>query len=179
MTFYTPDRRDVRKADSPPSSVERAGRPRAALFSRWDGTQSIPDLDADELVDALADDVMADGDVGEALRRLLERGLRSDDPTRQDLAGLRDLIEQLQDRRRELLDQYKLGDVLGDVRRELDDIVAEERVGVERRLADASTPAPETDPSLHRMLRDAAAKRLDRLDALHQEDAYRIPALAA
>jgi uncharacterized protein with von Willebrand factor type A (vWA) domain len=177
VTFFTPDRRDVREADPPPSQAERAGRPRAALFSRWDGTQSIPDLDADELVDALADDVMADGDVGEALRRLLERGLRSDDPTRQDLAGLRDLIERLQGRRRELLDRYKLGDVLGDVRRELDDIVAEERAGVERRLADASSPAPETDPSLQRMLRDAAAKRLDRLDGLPPEVGERIRAL--
>ena len=55
---------------------------RAARYARWDGTQSIPALDADEILDALADDVMAEGDLGEALRRLMERGWRGRDATR-------------------------------------------------------------------------------------------------
>jgi hypothetical protein len=36
---------------------------RAARYARWDGTQTIPALDADEILDALADDVMAEGDL--------------------------------------------------------------------------------------------------------------------
>jgi len=182
MTFWTPDRRDVREArplgEDGPSPRPAGGGREAARFSRWDGSQSIPDLDADALVDALADDVMADGDVGEALRRLLERGLRSDDPTRPDLAGLRDLIERLQARRADLLERYRLGDVLGVIRRELDDIVADERAGVERRLADASAGGgSEADGELREMLRSAAAKRLDRLDALSPDLGERIRGL--
>ncbi|HEU0236369.1 MAG TPA: VWA domain-containing protein [Candidatus Limnocylindrales bacterium] len=158
-------------------------------YSRWDGTQAVPDLDADELLAAMADDVMADGDVGDALRRLLERGLRSDDPTRPDLAGLRDLIDRLGRRREELLDRYRLGDVLADIRREVDEIVGLERAGVERRLAEAAgagepeptaaTDADGPEPTgandqLQAMLRDAAARRLDQLDRLPADVGERI-----
>jgi uncharacterized protein with von Willebrand factor type A (vWA) domain len=177
MTFFTPDRRDVREPDAAPRGP--AGPPRGARYSRWDGTQSVPDLDADELLDALADDVMAEGDMGEALRRLIERGLRSGDPSRPDMAGLRDLIEHLQRRREELLERYRLGDVLGDIRRELDEIVAAERAGVERRLEAASSTSADaaTDPALRAMLRDASARRLDRLDALPPDVGGRIRGL--
>ena len=62
---------------------------RAARYSAWDGSQQVADLEADEILDALADDVMAEGDLAEALRRLMERGWRTGDPTRGDMAGLR------------------------------------------------------------------------------------------
>jgi uncharacterized protein with von Willebrand factor type A (vWA) domain len=179
MTHWMPDRRDLASGDATP---RREGpSPRAARYSRWDGTQSIPDFDADEVLDALADDVMAEGDVGEALRRLMERGFRSGDADRGDLAGLRDLIERLQERRRELLERYQLGDVLGDIRRDLDEIVGEERAGIERRLDSAVPPSPQgeqsDDPALRSMLRDMAAKRLDQLDALPEDVGGRIRGL--
>ena len=31
-------------------------------YSRWDGSQSLPDFDADDLLAAMADDLLADGD---------------------------------------------------------------------------------------------------------------------
>jgi uncharacterized protein with von Willebrand factor type A (vWA) domain len=180
MAGWTPDRRDLR--DVPGGITPRdALLARAARFSRWDGTQSLPDLDADDVLGELADDVMAEGDVSAALRRLMERGWRSGDPTRRDLPGLQDLMERIQRRREELLDRYKLGDVLADVRRELDDIVAEERGGVERRLDRAAAePAPgedAPDPALRQMLRDQAARRLDQLDALPADVGERIRSL--
>src|SRR2546423_4646412 len=121
---------------------------------------------------------MAEGDIGAALRRLMDRGMRSGDPTRQDLAGLQDMIERIQRRREELLDRYKLGDVLGDVRRELDEIVAQERAGVERRLDEGSAPRDASQPddaALRKMLRDMAGKRLDQLDALPPDVGGRVP----
>ncbi|MBA2314887.1 MAG: hypothetical protein H0V87_05820, partial [Chloroflexi bacterium] len=144
MSAYIPDRRDLR---DPGATIAPRGPilPRAARFSRWDGSQSIPALDADEILDALADDVMAEGDMAAALRRLMERGWRSDDPSRRDLAGIQDLVERIQRRREELLDRFKLGDVLADVRRELDEIVAEERAGIERRLDRAAGAPPAAD----------------------------------
>ncbi|HXG39801.1 MAG TPA: hypothetical protein VNJ28_02565, partial [Candidatus Limnocylindrales bacterium] len=117
----------------------------AARYSRWDGSQALPDLDAEEILDALAEDVMAEGDVEAALRRLIEHGWRSGDPTRGQLPGLRELLERLERRREELLERYRLGDVLADIRRELDEIVAEERAGVQRRLDEAAA-ADRRDP---------------------------------
>ena len=109
-----------------------------------------------------------------ALRRLMERGWRSDDPTRRDMAGLQDLLDRLRSQRQELLERFQLGDALADVREELESIVEEERAGVERRLDGASrrrrtaapTVADHDDAQLRSMLRDMAAKRLDKLDAL-------------
>jgi uncharacterized protein with von Willebrand factor type A (vWA) domain len=201
---FTPDRRDVRDAGSAMSSRDEV-LARAARYSHWDGSQSVPDLEADEILDALADDVMAEGDLSSALRRLMERGWRSTDAARQDMAGLRDLMERLARRREEVLDRYKLGDVLADVRAELDGIVAEERGGVERRLDQASRPlqegqvargqagdaaatedgandleeagAAEDDRALRRMLRDVAARRLDQLDQLPPDVGGRIRGL--
>jgi uncharacterized protein with von Willebrand factor type A (vWA) domain len=181
VTGYTPDRRDLR-GGSPADPDRSTVLTRAARFSRWDGSQLVPDLGADEILEALADDVMAEGDVGEALRRLLERGWRSGDPTRPDLPGLRDLLDRLRQRREDLLDRYRLGDVLADVRRELEEIVATERAGVERRLADAAAPtgpdgdpgAASLDPDVQRAARDLAARRLDRLDALPRDLGARV-----
>jgi uncharacterized protein with von Willebrand factor type A (vWA) domain len=165
---FTPDRRDVRDAGSAMSAREEA-LARAARYSQWDGSQAVPDLDADEILDALADDVMADGDLASALRRLMDRGWRSTDPSRPDMAGIRDLMDRLARRREEVLDRYKLGDVLADVRTELDGIVAEERTGVERRLDQASRPPKQqsadreavddqgSDPALGRAASEDAA----------------------
>jgi len=175
MTGFTPDPRDL---EAPRAATARGDTllARAARYARWDGTQTIPALDADEILDALADDVMAEGDLAEALRRLMERGWRTGDPTRPDLAGLNQLRERLRQRREELQERYDLRDVLADVRRELEEIVAQERAGVQGRLDDAAAPADGSreDPALRSMLRDAAARRLDQLDALPRDVGARI-----
>jgi len=109
------------------------------------------------------------------------------------MRGLQDLIERLRQQRQELLDRYKLGDVLSDVRRQLDEIVGTERHGIERRLDEASAPAraadsgskgrsssekaPPPNAQLRSMLRDMAARRLDQLDALPSEVGGRIRGL--
>ncbi|HLQ47579.1 MAG TPA: VWA domain-containing protein [Candidatus Dormibacteraeota bacterium] len=71
--------------------------------------------------------------------------------------------------------------MLADVRQELEEIVAEERAGIERRLDTAATPPDGTavDPSLRAMLRDAAARRLDELEALPRDVGGRIRGLEA
>ncbi len=180
MTSFSPDPRDLGQAAGQ-TPVRDPLLARAARYARWDGTQSIPALDADEILDALADDVMAEGDLSEALRRLMERGWRAGDPTRPDLAGLNDLRERLRRQREELQERYQLRDVLADVRQELEEIVAEERAGIERRLDTAATPPEGTavDPSLRAMLRDAAARRLDQLEALPRDVGGKIRGLEA
>jgi uncharacterized protein with von Willebrand factor type A (vWA) domain len=182
VSHFTPDPRDL-DAGAAGAAGRDALLARAARYARWDGTQSIPALDADEIMDALADDVMAEGNLGEALRRLMERGWRAGDPTRQDLAGLDDLRQRLRRQREELQERFQLRDVLADVRQELEEIVANERAGIERRLDEAAAPragdtsAGQTaadDPKLRAMLRDAAARRLDQLDSLPRDVGGRI-----
>jgi uncharacterized protein with von Willebrand factor type A (vWA) domain len=171
MTAYSPDPRDL-SGRVPRSNDPIAELARRARYSRWDGSQRLPDLDADEILKALSDDVMAEGDLAEALRRLMERGWRSGDPTRPDMAGLQDLMERLARRREDLRERYDLGDVLGDIRRELEEIVAQERTGVERRLQNAAQDAP--DPDTARAAQDLASRRLDKLDSLPPDLGERI-----
>jgi len=58
-------------------------------YSRWDGTQNLSDLDADDLLAAISDDLMSDGDLWSALRRMFQRGTQ--DPQGQRMPGIQDL----------------------------------------------------------------------------------------
>ena len=48
-------------------------------YSRWDGTQRIEGLDADDVLKALSDDYLEDGNLQKALQRLMQDGIRSED----------------------------------------------------------------------------------------------------
>jgi uncharacterized protein with von Willebrand factor type A (vWA) domain len=104
-------------------------------YYEWDGTQEIPGLDADEVLESLTDDLMNFGDLQHALRNLLQRGMRN--PLGQRLEGLRDLLQQLRQQRRQTLDQYDLGSVFEDIRKRLDEILEMERATLDRRLEEA------------------------------------------
>ncbi len=165
-------RRANRRHEPDSASLGWSGRFR---YSRWDGSQRLPDLGADEILDAVSDDLMAEGDLADALQRLFQRGLprRRDGRDQEGMAGLRDLLARLAQRRRDLLERYQLGDVMGDVRRELEEIVDTERRGIERRLADAATGEDETG-DLRRMMTEMAARRQAALDALPEDAGRRI-----
>src|ERR1700751_2009926 len=104
-------------------------------YSRWDGSQVGFDLDADSLLEEMTDDLLYHGDLNAALRRMMQQGFR--DRQGRDVQGLRDMLEQLRERRREQLDRYDLGGVYEDIARRLDEIVDEERAGIERRVDEA------------------------------------------
>ena len=101
-------------------------------YSRWDGTQKI-DLDPDELLDAMSDDLMADGDPWSALRRMFQRGVQAGE---QKVPGLRELLDQLRRRRQQQLDKYDLGSALDDIAKKLDEIVRQERQGIDQKAGD-------------------------------------------
>ena len=106
-------------------------RPRAQLepahfaYSRWDGSQTGFDLDADHLFNELADDLLYHGDLASALRRLMADGF--DDRSGRSMEGLREMLERLRERRREMLDQHDLGGVYDDIAEALRDVVRSER----------------------------------------------------
>lgn len=170
---------------SPRDASGRTVRRSRDRYSRWDGTQRL-DFDADDVLDALSDDLLADGDLGEALRRLLQRGFPPGRRSGDRAAGLRELMERLARKRRDILERYQVGDVLEDVRRELDEIVDTERAGVERRLTgpraadpgpDAETDDAAADERLGQLARSIAERHREALDGLPADPGDRIRAL--
>ncbi|HVQ75407.1 MAG TPA: VWA domain-containing protein [Candidatus Binatia bacterium] len=103
-------------------------------YSRWDGTQDLGDLDADELLDTMADDLLLDGDLPSALRRLLQQGARDSQGMRQP--GLRDLLDRLRRQRQERLNRYDLGSSLDDIKEKLDQVLRTEQEGIRKWLED-------------------------------------------
>ncbi len=68
---------------------------RLSRYSRWDGTQALPDLDADQFPSAMPDDLLADGDLWNALRRLFHRpscDSRRDRPNCRAILGLYEAV---------------------------------------------------------------------------------------
>jgi uncharacterized protein with von Willebrand factor type A (vWA) domain len=110
----------------------------AFRYSEWDGTQEIPGLDADEVLEALSDDLMNFGDLQHSMRNLLQRGMRDQNGNR--LQGLRDLLQQLRQQRRNQLDKYNLSSLMDDIKKRLDEVLEMERGTIDKRMDDAAGP---------------------------------------
>ena len=112
--------------------------PFTVRYSAWDGTQEIGDLEAGDILEALSDDLMNFGDLQHALRNLMQRGMRG--PQGMRTPGLRDLLHQLRQQRRERLDQFDLGGVMEDIARQLEEILDLERSTLDERIDQAGGP---------------------------------------
>jgi uncharacterized protein with von Willebrand factor type A (vWA) domain len=152
-------------------------------YSRWDGRQTLPAFDADDVLDALSEDILAEGDVRRALRRLMQRGLPG---TRGgDIPGLRRITERLRARRQEELERANLDGVLDDVNDRLTDILDRERQGIAERVHDAEQRALDAPPGdaqdqarmAEQVVRRTARQREYRLDALPENLAGRLNGL--
>ena len=105
------------------------------IYSRWDGTQTGFEFDAEAAFDELTDELLYHGDVNAALRRMMQDGLK--DQNGEHLQGLRELLEQLRQERQERLENSDLGGVYDEIKAALDDIIDEERHAVENARRDA------------------------------------------
>src|SRR5262245_25820411 len=103
-------------------------------YTEWDGTQEIPPLDPDDILNALTDDLMNFGDLQHALRNLMQRGMRNQQGDRTQ--GLRDLLQQLRQQRRQTLDQFNLASVFDDIQKKLKDILEKENNTLDKRSGD-------------------------------------------
>jgi uncharacterized protein with von Willebrand factor type A (vWA) domain len=74
------------------------------VYSKWDGTQQVYDLDEQELLDSLADYFIQTGDLNWALNMLMQRGFTTSDG--QHVPGIEDLIQQIQKMKEELFSKY-------------------------------------------------------------------------
>jgi uncharacterized protein with von Willebrand factor type A (vWA) domain len=106
-------------------------------YSRWDGTQRIEGLDADDILRALSDDYLENGNLQQAMKRLMQDGVRGEDGRR--AMGLREMMQRLRNSRSEQLNRYNMASgVMDDLREKLEEIKRMEREGIQRRLDNQS-----------------------------------------
>jgi uncharacterized protein with von Willebrand factor type A (vWA) domain len=141
-------------------------------YSEWDGTQDFLDLDPDDLLAGLTDDLLAGGDLDDALRRLLRSGMRTADG--EQIPGLRDLLEQLRRRRAEMLAEGDPDGRMAQLTAQLDEIEAEEREGIDELVEEAHSSGDERRAEV---TDDVATERRMELDLQPDDPAGRIQSL--
>ncbi|MGI8776511.1 MAG: vWA domain-containing protein [Acidimicrobiales bacterium] len=148
--------------------------PAGFRYSRWDGTQSGFDVDADGVLSQLTDDLIYHGDLDAALRRLLAEGVTGPDGER--AAGLRELIERLRRRRQEELANNDLGGAFSEIARELREIVQRELEAIDGIERDAVRSG---DEHRRHTAQASAAERRMRLDLLPSNLAGQVQELSS
>lgn len=143
---------------------------RRQRYSAWDGSQQIP-WDADEVMKALADDLIEYGDLRWAMRNLMSRGMQI--PEGGYMQGLRDMIRQLKEQKQRQLKRYNLDSIFEDFRERLDEIVQMERERIEQWKKKSEDPENFSDT----LLKDIAERNEQALDELPEDIAARIKTL--
>jgi uncharacterized protein with von Willebrand factor type A (vWA) domain len=152
-------------------------------YSRWDGTQQIMPFDADAIMDAISEDVLAHGDVQRALEKLMQQGYKFQSGER--MPGLRDLLERLKQQRGETLRRNNMDSVVKDIQERLEKVKETERAGIDKRVEDGrqqleatsddgqpTTDGEDGDQSqeqremFQKMLENMAQRRKEQLDNL-------------
>lgn len=145
---------------------------RRLTYSRWDGTQVGFELDADEVMAQLNDDLLYHGDLNAALRKMLQEGFK--DRNGQDVAGIRELLEKLRQRREDTLDKYDLGGVYDEVANELRELVEQERQALQDMLDQAKQSG---DPRRQETAQTSADNKNMQLDFMPQDLAGQVKEL--
>jgi uncharacterized protein with von Willebrand factor type A (vWA) domain len=141
-------------------------------YRRWDGSQVSSVDDADAVLKQLTDDLLANGDLHEALQRMLNRGWQT--PDGDQVQGLRDLLDQLRMEREELLEQGDLGGAYSEIAAELQDVLREERLGIEQLESDARDSG---DQRRQEVTDQVATERRMQLDLLPNDLAGQVRSL--
>jgi uncharacterized protein with von Willebrand factor type A (vWA) domain len=132
-------------------------------YSRWDGTQNLDAVDADDVLDALSDDLMSYGDLSAALQRLYRWGAG-------DMPGLEQILRQLRERRERELSQYDLDSTVESIREQLQDVIDTERVGIDRKVDQASQER-------RKLMEKLAKQRRNQLDRMPDDLGGRMKSL--
>ncbi|MBM4434360.1 MAG: VWA domain-containing protein [Chloroflexi bacterium] len=124
-------------------------------YRRWDGTQRLDPIEAEELLGAMSDELLSGADVEEAMERLARFGMAG------RMEGLQDLIERMRAARQKRAERHGLSRIFDDLRAKLEEVKRLEREGLERR-ASAEAPTDELRAAMRRM----AEERTRQLDEL-------------
>ncbi len=169
-------------------------------YSRWDGTQQIMPFDADAIMDALSDDILAHGDIKRALEKLMQQGHRFQ--TGEKMPGLRDLLDRIKQSRQDTLRHNNMDAVVNDIRQRLEKIKEAERAGIDRRVEEgrleaqgnqqqsepgeqsgeqggenSPTNSPEQAEMFQKMLEQMANRHREQLDSLPPDLAGQVKGL--
>lgn len=106
------------------------------IYQKWDGSQELPNVGSDEVFDEIRDSLLYHGDVSAALKQLLRDGFIDRSGNR--INGIKDLVERLAQRRREILSKQDPSGILTEISEALDDIVSTEKAEINRRRENIS-----------------------------------------
>src|SRR5437867_1756973 len=135
-------------------------------YSRWDGTQRLDALEAEELLGAMADELLSGGDLEDAMARLSRWGI----PGRME--GLKDLLERLRTAKQKRAQRHDLSKTFDDLKEKLEEVKKLERGGLDRRR---NAPAP--NEQLKATMEKLASERMAQLDALPDDFGRAVRAL--
>ena len=141
-------------------------------YSRWDGTQTGFDVDADHLFSEMADDLLYHGDVNSALRQMMQGGMTDRDGRKME--GIRDMMDRLRERRRDILENHNLGGVFDDIANELRELVDDERKSLEEMVDEAGQSG---DDRRQELASDTSAVKNMELDMLPPDLAGQVKGL--
>jgi uncharacterized protein with von Willebrand factor type A (vWA) domain len=152
------------------------------LYSEWDGSQELFDLDTDQIMDQIGKQIFRHGNLSQALRALQRYGLR--DQNRQ-MPSLDKLMERLRRMKQDQISQYNLDSVMDEIKERLDKILETERQGIQKKLDKARQQAetgdselsPEVQERLTKNIEDRAVQNQAKLDELPQDVGGRIKEL--
>ncbi len=150
----------------------RRREPAHFTYSRWDGTQTGFELDAEHLFSEMADELLYHGDVNSALRQMMQNGLMDRDG--RDMEGIRDMMQRLRERRRDILENHDLGGVFDDIAGSLRSVVEQERQALDDL---AQRGADSGDERQQQLQNDTAAMKNMELDMLPPDLAGQVKGL--
>lgn len=128
----------------------------AADYLQWDETLEAS-MTPDSLMDALAEDILKDGDLNLSLQRAFRWGTP-------DNKGLQDLLRRLKEERQKLLERFDFGSTVDQIEQQLEDIVRRERQTVQDRRDQLDADDDGSMEGFDRFLRDRE-ETLDNLSA--------------
>ena len=132
--------------------------PDRSIYKRWDGTQRLDALEADELLGAMSDELLSGGDLEDAMARLARFGL----PGRME--GMQDLLERLRAAKQKRAERHDLSGIFDELKEKLEEVKRLERAGLDRREQQQTT-----DEALKQAMAKLARDRREQLDTLPED----------
>ncbi len=149
-------------------------------YSHWDGSQTRR-LDANDILNAISEDLMEFGDLQQAMRYLMQRGMETSDGGY--IKGLRNLIRQLKDKKKQRLDRFDMNSVLDDIKKQLDEILQMEKASIDEWIDQKSAGDPQNHNNItnfsDRVLGDIGRKSQAYISNLPPDTAGRVKSLQA
>ena len=143
-------------------------------YSRWDGSQKVFPLHEDDLLEQVSEHMMAQGDVGAALRSIAQRGVRS--RSGEHLPGLQDIQQRVRRQRQELLDRYNLNTILSSIKEQISETKRLEMEGLEQKQQETEDKLKGLkEQGLEQSLQADLLQKLSRLVQKNQEFLGKLP----